>query len=51
MMEQHEQLKHNTTNPPLPTSFVGGGYGATAVAVLDSRTDMEKQAERKGVQP
>lgn len=27
----------------------GGGYGATAVAVLDSRTNMGKQAERKGV--
>lgn len=29
----------------------GGSYGATAVAVLDSRTDMEEQTKRTSVRP
>ena len=29
----------------------GGGYGATAVAVLDSRSDMEIETKRNGLQP
>lgn len=28
-----------------------GGYGATAVAVLDSRSDMEIEAEWESIQP
>ena len=50
-MERADQSKANTKGTVLPTSSVGGGYGATAVAVLDCGEDMEKSAERNGVRP
>ena len=48
-MERAGQLNQTIKERPSPTLFVGGGYGATAVAVLDSRQSMEKPTERNGI--
>lgn len=44
-------IKANYHKVSLANFVRGGGYGATAVAVLDCRTGMEEQPERTSVRP
>ena len=42
-------VKANYWKSSLANFIRGGGYGATAVAVLDSRSDLQVTAERHGI--
>ena len=42
-------IKANYFKVSMANFIRGGGYGATAVAVLDCRMDMEEQTERNSI--